>query len=257
MVRFRDPEDDEEEEDEEEEDEEAEDYENIFSDDGRGDFALREMRAADRLSFRLLNVQNEEEADRILRQSLRLLKSTYETNEEYDDMILVDDDDDSVQKDMVTAFNRVCTMIVWAAVGFSIVVAAIFLVGKAVGPPNQPVGPYALVERQEGENFFTYYSFYEGPDSVGSNGYLLYVGRQHATEREILNVTYEEDDLDFLYKNGDVSSRRPNEAEGATPTENNRTKKPFIYMGSAPTAAGPRDSIRLEGTRRFNRGLFM
>jgi hypothetical protein len=33
--------------------------------------------------------------------------------------------------------------------------------------------------------------------------------------------------------------------------------EPFLYMSSAPTALGPRESIRLEGKRRFNRGLFI
>lgn len=34
-------------------------------------------------------------------------------------------------------------------------------------------------------------------------------------------------------------------------------KEPFLYLKTAPTEAGPRESIRLEGKRRFNRGLFI
>jgi hypothetical protein len=34
-------------------------------------------------------------------------------------------------------------------------------------------------------------------------------------------------------------------------------EEPFLYVGSAPTEAGPRESIRLEGKQRFNRGLFI
>ena len=38
-----------------------------------------------------------------------------------------------------------------------------------------------------------------------------------------------------------------------------KTKKgePFLYLKSSPTPAGPRNSIRLEGKQRFNRGLFI
>ena len=140
------------------------------------------------------------------------------------------------------------TLVVWALAGLAVVAAALVYLGKVVGPPNQPVGPYTLIERQEGEDFFPYYSFYEGPDSVGSNGFLNYVSRDLAEERDILNVTYEYDDLDELF-----SPASARDLSG----KSEKTKKPFVYMGSAPTAAGPRDSIRLEGTRRFNRGLFM
>lgn len=31
----------------------------------------------------------------------------------------------------------------------------------------------------------------------------------------------------------------------------------FVYMTSAPNGDGPRDSVRLEGRRRFERGLFL
>jgi hypothetical protein len=31
-----------------------------------------------------------------------------------------------------------------------------------------PTGPYELVELQEGEKFFDFYKFYDGPDSLGS-----------------------------------------------------------------------------------------
>ena len=30
-----------------------------------------------------------------------------------------------------------------------------------------------------------------------------------------------------------------------------------MYMSTSPTADGPRNSVRLEGLRRFNRGLFI
>lgn len=37
----------------------------------------------------------------------------------------------------------------------------------------------------------------------------------------------------------------------------NTTTETFVYLSSSPTEAGPRNSIRLEGRRRFNRGLFI
>ncbi|KAL7540517.1 hypothetical protein ACHAXR_010188 [Thalassiosira sp. AJA248-18] len=45
-----------------------------------------------------------------------------------------------------------------------------------------------------------------------------------------------------------------------TPNSNNATTKPtetFVRISSSPTTEGPRNSIRLEGRRRFNRGLFI
>ena len=217
----------------------------------------REARAADRLSFRLLAVHDDDsvEEDRILRKSLRLLAPVGEEDEEFEAVVESSRRSfalkESIRFEQESAKTRkrvIWTLVVWALAGLIVVAAALAYLGKVVGPPNQPVGPYTLIERQEGEDFFPYYSFYEGPDSVGSNGYLNYVGRDRAEERDILNVTFEYDDLDELFRPAsarDLSGQRE------------PTKKPFVYMGSAPTAAGPRDSIRLEGTRRFNRGLFM
>jgi hypothetical protein len=119
------------------------------------------------------------------------------------------------------------------------------------------VGPYTLVERQEGEEFFEYYRFYEGRDSVGSNGYNMYVGMQAAQDLGMLNVSYESDELDvFATRQRSRSRRRMDESDGIEKAATGRAE-PFVYMGSSPTVNGPRDSIRLEGIRRFNRGLFV
>jgi hypothetical protein len=218
----------------------------------------REMRAADRLSIRLLAVEdNEEEENRLLRKSLRLAAvfsknaalddeadkdmDEYNRTDDMDNQILLerklmDDIDHSPRmssKEDMKARKRVWTMIIGAIAGLILVITGIILVGQVTGPPYQPVGPYALIERQSGDDFFQYYNFYDGADSVGSNGYNQYVNHEYAINRGILNVTEEVDDI------YDEETRS------------------FIYMGSAPTNAGPRDSIRLEGTRRFNRGLFM
>lgn len=39
--------------------------------------------------------------------------------------------------------------------------------------------------------------------------------------------------------------------------DESNTEESFVYMSSAPTKEGPRDSLRLEGKRNFNRGLFI
>ena len=185
---------------------------------GRGSINRREReaRAADRLSVRLLAIHDDDsdEEDRILRKSLRLLAPAYEEDEDEEDdeaasfskqsaRMRQKSLEQSIRFERESAEKRqrvIGTLVLWAIAGLSIVVAGLWYVGRlVVRPPSQPVGPYALVERQEGENFFPYYSFYEGPDSVGSNGYLNYVSRDHAERREILNVTYEYDDLDDLF----------------------------------------------------------
>lgn len=87
-------------------------------------------------------------------------------------------------------------------------------------------GPYKLKEHQQGEEFFSFYEFYEGPDIAGSSGFNDYVSMDKAREIGILNVT----------------------SDGS------------VYMGSAPTGADnkyKRQSIRLEGKTLFDRGLFV
>lgn len=233
----------------------------------------RETRAADRLSVRLLAIQDDdsEEEDRILRKSLRLLAPVTvndgiqqsppidETNESYF-MRQQESLRQSIQYKNQSATRRQCvvgTLTAVAMVGVVLFAVAFLFVGKAIGPTNQPVGPYQLVERQEGEDFFPYYTFYEGPDSVGSNGFLNYIGHEQAIARKILNVTYEYDDLDHLFHRKWEHKSTSYRHLSMNESNISQIKKPFVYMGSAPTATGPRDSIRLEGNRRFNRGLFM
>ena len=96
---------------------------------------------------------------------------------------------------------------------------------------------------QEGEDFFNYYKFYSGEDSKGSNGFINYVSREVAEELDIANVTFEHD-TDYEESSHDDPSENPKE-------------EPFIYMSSSPTAEGPRNSVRLEGLTRYNRGLFI
>mmetsp|Transcript_19548 Transcript_19548/g.27494 ORF Transcript_19548/g.27494 Transcript_19548/m.27494 type:complete len:545 (+) Transcript_19548:81-1715(+) len=137
-------------------------------------------------------------------------------------------------------FAMVCLAI--AAV---FVILVLFVLGNIVaGPPSQPVGPYKLVEVQEGEDFFTHYNFYDGVDSAGSNGYVNYVSMQTAFDLGIANVTYESP--------GDVFGQ-----SFSNYYNNTNDEEAFVYMSTAPTEDGPRESIRLEGIRRYNRGLFV
>ena len=121
----------------------------------------------------------------------------------------------------------------------------------------------------------------------------MYVNQAKATALGIANVTFEEDVLDFYAEksaaaaaaaaaekttttssptNRDSDEEQKTdsstqtalaatpageEATAGPPSNTAKKKEPFIYMGSSPTEAGPRDSIRLEGKRRFNRGLFI
>lgn len=100
-------------------------------------------------------------------------------------------------------------------------------------------GPYHLVERQIGHDFFNYYDFRDGPDSIGSAGYQTYVGLKRAQQLGIMNVTTTPEPDQFGYQE-------------------------FVYIKSTP-GVGERDrygnrfreSVRLEGKRRFHRGLFI
>ena len=84
-----------------------------------------------------------------------------------------------------------------------------------------------MIELQEGKKFFDYYEFLDGPDSLGSAGYNDYVGKERALKLNLANVTKEKD-------------------------------SEFIYLQSAPGMDGGfRESVRLEGKRRFDRGLFI
>lgn len=91
---------------------------------------------------------------------------------------------------------------------------------------RKPLGPYKLVELHQGQKFFDYYDFLDGPDSLGSAGYNVYVGKKRAAQLGIYNISKEDGE-------------------------------DIIYMKSAPTDKGPRESIRLEGKTRFDRGLFI
>ena len=95
-------------------------------------------------------------------------------------------------------------------------------------------------------------------DSEGSKGYVNYVSRERAHELNIANVTYETIDSSIF---GDEISKHTEDYtaddHGSSPTDYTTEKEPFVYMSTSPSEEGPRYSVRLEGLRRFNRGLFI
>lgn len=91
-------------------------------------------------------------------------------------------------------------------------------------------GPYRLVEEMRGRAFLDGFDFFNGTDSEGSKGFQNYVGAGVALETGLAS---------FPPKGGGGEA-------GST-----------VRLSSAPSALGPRRAIRLEGRRRFNRGLFI
>lgn len=146
------------------------------------------------------------------------------------------------RKDGTPRRKRIILITVVAALLVTLVLVGLTIVTRKPGE-EKPTGPYKLVECQEGDSFFDHYTFLDGPDSLGSAGYNVYVGKDRAKALNIANVTTEiTSDVFVSGKNADDSST---------------TTEKFVYMKSKPTDDGPRESVRLEGKRRYNRGLFI
>lgn len=110
---------------------------------------------------------------------------------------------------------------------------------------RKPTGPYKLLEAHYGNNFFDYYDFYNGPDSLGSAGYNVYVDKDRAFQMNLANVTT-------------TTTTTSNTTSG----DLDGKEESFIFLQSIPeqdstNGNGFRESVRLEGKRRFNRGLFI
>lgn len=210
----------------------------------------RESMMADQLSSRLLAIADDdsEAEERILRESLALDVPLHHRQE-----LLAMSSRSFVesQRAKPAARNRFLSMALLVLFSFAVIGVALYVGVQFIGPPNVPAGPYRLLERQEGNNFFDFWSFYEGPDSVGSNGYITYVSEATARVLGIVNVTMEKDDLDVYYAEDHDAKRKRRRKLKQQPEE------PFVYFKTSPTPMGPRDSIRLEGKRRYNRGLFI
>lgn len=185
--------------------------------------------AADNLGELLLACQDDKALrDSVLLKSFDLLEGEEDADAQINNSMNFTKSEDDV------ATKGGCVMMLFASTGLA-AIFVFFIFGKNFGSSRlQPVGPYVLTDKQEGKNFFSHYSFYDGSDSEGSKGFINYVQKEKAFGLSIANVTYESVDND-----------------GHAETE------PFIYMSTTPTVEGPRNSVRLEGRKRYNRGLFI
>jgi hypothetical protein len=109
---------------------------------------------------------------------------------------------------------------------------------------RRATGPYKLLQRQVGQTFFEHYEFFDGADSIGSAGYQRYVGEARAKALNLANVT---------------TTRRDDDDEGGQQQQKGGGgEEEFVYLQSvAGKDGGFRESVRLEGKQRFNRGLFV
>jgi hypothetical protein len=107
--------------------------------------AAHESMLADRLSMRLLQVDDDDEETelRILRESLDISLYGGGIRQGLDDMA-----NGSKRATRKAACERLCTMFGMSLLVFSLIFAALYVGVEFIGPPNQPVGPYQLVERQ-------------------------------------------------------------------------------------------------------------
>jgi hypothetical protein len=152
-------------EDEEEVEEEEDEFDNgqEFFSSLKGDMVRRESIAADRLSMRLLAIADDDSdaEDEILKESLDLLGQGRAGSRSSGSLSAVggttyEDFADRSGRSQAssriahkhTARFRLCSMMGVAVLGLGILVAAFFLGVEFIGPPNQPVGPYQLIERQ-------------------------------------------------------------------------------------------------------------
>jgi Glycosyl hydrolases family 16 len=95
-------------------------------------------------------------------------------------------------------------------------------------------GPYHLLEVHHGQSFFDYYDFHDGPDSLGSAGYNTYVRQERAQELGLMDIVNDDDDgEEYVVMKS---------AAGQTRDEHGNRF---------------RESIRLEGKRRLDRGLLV
>jgi hypothetical protein len=77
--------------------------------------------------------------------------------------------------------------------------------------------------------------------------------KTYAKQVAIANILDRVDELDVFYR----KKGKLQEQATTAITKNNASKTElFLHLKSAPKEAGPRESIWLEGKRRFNRGLF-
>jgi hypothetical protein len=126
----------------------SEDEGDEYFDEFKRDSIRRESRAADQLSMRLLQIDDDDSdtEERIIMESLALDVSDISVDREKRKSV----DIRSNMEEAVSqaACERLCTMISLVLLAFALVAVAMWVGITFIGPPNQPVGPYELVERQ-------------------------------------------------------------------------------------------------------------
>ena len=65
------------------------------------------------------------------------------------------------------------------------------------------------------------------------------------------------DDEDNTFNTNMTNSNISSDSSSNSSNGSNNKNETFVYISSSATTDGPRNSIRLEGLRRFNRGLFV
>ncbi len=105
--------------------------------------------AADRLSMRLLSVPDDdvEQMDQILQESLDMAGVTLISTPQSlrASMAAVEL---ARHKSTVRAGSRLFSMTGLCLLACGLIICALWIGAEFIGPPNQPVGPYQLVERQ-------------------------------------------------------------------------------------------------------------
>jgi hypothetical protein len=126
------------------------DYFDVFSGSG-ADSARQESIAADRLSIRLLAIDDDDDVmeDLILHETLNITlleksdKRLHQTSKAptTDEKIVAKSDHWTVVEGKLFSMTSLCVL------AFGLIAASFWIGAEFIGPPNQPVGPYSLVER--------------------------------------------------------------------------------------------------------------
>jgi len=127
------------------------DYFDAFSGSGV-DSARRESIAADRLSMRLLAIDDDDDAmeDLILHETLNIALSERKADKFQKTQTMPTTDGEKIvaKSDNWTAVEgKLFSMTSLCVLAFGLIAASFWIGAEFIGPPNQPVGPYSLVER--------------------------------------------------------------------------------------------------------------
>ena len=138
-------------------------------------------------------------------------------------------------QNVAKSFGMLGTMVIMAIVVL-LGLGELYGLGRGVSHPNkEPIGPYVLISKQDGEEFFDHYDFYEGLDSAGSNGFQTYVSREKAEAEGIVRVITEHDEFATDYHNNHNSSDVSSTSSSSSiwglgvPTPENESVSDFLF----------------------------